>query len=174
MKAYYAKANMALGELYVVSTERGLCKIKLQKEDLGDFFQWLNKNFSSVEESFEKNEHIINQLQAYGNNELKTFQMDLHLIGTSFQKRVWEALRTIPYGSVCSYKTIAEKVGCSKGFRAVGMANNKNNIPIIIPCHRVIGSKGQLVGYGGGLEMKKRLLQLEGVSINEGKAVTTM
>ncbi len=78
-------------------------------------------------------------------------------------KKVWSALCEIPYGKTVSYKEIAEKVGVPKGARAVGIANNRNPIPIFIPCHRVIGADGSLTGYGGGLDMKKYLLELEGL-----------
>lgn len=81
--------------------------------------------------------------------------------GTPFQQRIWAALRAIPYGETRSYKAIAEAAGCPRGFRAVGMANNKNPIAVIIPCHRVIGSDGSLTGYAGGLKLKRFLLDLE-------------
>ena len=84
---------------------------------------------------------------------------------------VWEALRTIPYGETRSYKDIAVQIGKAKACRAVGMANNRNPVSIIIPCHRVIGAKGQLVGYGGGLDIKKRLLSIEGIKINNTKVM---
>lgn len=101
------------------------------------------------------------QLSAYLAGELKEFSLPLAPRGTDFQHKVWEALRRIPYGETASYKDIAEEVGRPRAFRAVGMANNHNPIPIIIPCHRVIGSDGSLVGYGGGLDLKQRLLNLE-------------
>lgn len=81
--------------------------------------------------------------------------------GTDFQKTVWKELLKIPYGKTVSYKYIADKIGNKKAFRAVGNANNKNKISIIIPCHRVIGSNGKLVGYANGIDMKKLLLELE-------------
>ena len=101
------------------------------------------------------------QLNAYLAGKLKEFSLPLAPRGTDFQRKVWDALRRIPYGETASYKDIAEAVGKPRAFRAVGMANNRNPIPIIIPCHRVIGSDGSLVGYGGGLDMKRRLLDLE-------------
>ena len=91
----------------------------------------------------------------------KAFDFPYRLHGTPFQERVWAALREIPYGETRSYKDIAEAIGHPKAFRAVGMANHANPIFIAIPCHRVIGASGSLVGYGGGLEMKKALLELE-------------
>ncbi|MEA4932809.1 MAG: methylated-DNA--[protein]-cysteine S-methyltransferase [Lawsonibacter sp.] len=93
------------------------------------------------------------------------FDLPLSPHGTPFQQRVWAALREIPYGQTRSYRDIALTVDCPRGFRAVGMANNRNPIPIFIPCHRVVGADGSLVGYAGGLDLKRRLLALEGVSL---------
>jgi len=101
------------------------------------------------------------QLQEYFHGKRKTFQLPLAPKGTDFQQKVWEALRKIPYGSTCSYKDVAIKIGNINACRAVGMANNRNPIPIIIPCHRVIGTNGKLVGYGGGLKIKEMLLKIE-------------
>ena len=106
-------------------------------------------------------EMVFQQLGEYFAGTRKTFDFPYRLQGTAFQKKVWAALEKIPYGETRSYKDIAEAVGSPKAFRAVGMANHANPIFIAVPCHRVIGSKGALVGYGGGLEMKKALLELE-------------
>ena len=102
------------------------------------------------------------QIEEYTSGKRKRFELPLLPAGTAFQKSVWQALDTIPYGETRSYKQIAAQVGNASASRAVGMANNKNPIPIIIPCHRVVGSNGALVGYAGGLELKQRLLDLEG------------
>ena len=174
MIVYYAKADTAFGKLHVATSDRGLCKLTLECEEESSFFQWLHKNFVSIEENYNKNEHIINQLKSYAKGNLKEFSTKFHLVGTPFQQKVWQALLTVPYGTVCSYKDIAERVGSPKGFRAVGAANNRNNIPIIIPCHRIIGADRSLVGYGGGLDFKRKLLSLEGITIHEGKAVTKL
>lgn len=104
---------------------------------------------------------VFRQLDEYFTGTRKTFDFPYRLHGTPFQERVWAALLEIPYGETRSYKDIAEAIGCPKAFRAVGMANHANPIFIVIPCHRVIGTNGGLVGYGGGLEMKKALLELE-------------
>lgn len=101
------------------------------------------------------------QLESYFRGELKEFSLPLEPIGTDFMKRVWTALCEIPYGRTASYGEIAERIGKPGAARAVGLANNRNPIPIIIPCHRVIGADGSLTGYGGGLDLKKRLLDLE-------------
>jgi len=101
------------------------------------------------------------QLQQYFQKKRRAFDLPLDPQGTDFQKSVWKALRNIPYGRVASYKAIAREIGCEKGARAVGLANARNPLPIIIPCHRVIGSNGSLGGFAYGLRMKKMLLQLE-------------
>ncbi len=101
------------------------------------------------------------ELSEYFNGMRKIFDIPYEFHGTAFQEKVWRALSDIPYGETRSYEEIAQAVGSPRACRAVGMANNKNPVSIIIPCHRVIGKNGSLVGYGGGLEMKKRLLELE-------------
>lgn len=101
------------------------------------------------------------QLQEYFSGSRHDFTVPLSMNGTEFQLAAWLALQTIPYGKTVSYKAIAEQIGRPKAMRAVGMANNRNPIAIIVPCHRVIGANGQLVGYGGGLDMKQWLLEHE-------------
>ena len=103
----------------------------------------------------------VEQLGAYFAGDLTTFDVDLELAGTRFQRRVWAALQTIPYGQTRSYGEIATQVSAPGAFRAVGLANGRNPIGIIVPCHRVIGASGSLTGYGGGLDRKKALLDLE-------------
>ena len=107
------------------------------------------------------------QLKEYLAGKRKSFNIPLMPEGTEFQKSVWEALQQIPYGKTCSYGEIAEKIGNPKACRAVGMANNKNPIGIFIPCHRVIGANGKLVGYAGGLEMKEHLLAIEKINADK-------
>ncbi|MFF5496613.1 methylated-DNA--[protein]-cysteine S-methyltransferase [Streptomyces aquilus] len=103
----------------------------------------------------------IDQLEAYFASELKEFTLELHLHGTLFQRSVWEQLLRIPYGETRSYGDLAEALGNPGASRAVGLANGKNPVSIIVPCHRVVGSDGSLTGYGGGLERKQRLLDFE-------------
>jgi methylated-DNA-[protein]-cysteine S-methyltransferase len=105
------------------------------------------------------------QLRAYFAGELREFSLPLDLQGTEFQLRVWHALLRIPYGATESYRNIAVSIDCANAVRAVGAANGANPIPIIVPCHRVIGSSGKLVGYGGGLPLKRRLLELERTTV---------
>ena len=103
----------------------------------------------------------VAQLEDYFAGQLTSFDLELELIGTAFQRRVWTALQTIPYGETASYGQIAEQIGSPGAARAVGLANGHNPISIIVPCHRVIGSNGSLTGYGGGLDRKRALLDLE-------------
>ncbi len=118
------------------------------------------------EKDYEVNESAVlakagNQLSEYFSGMRKQFDLPLAPSGTEFMLRVWDALQKIPYGETRSYKQIAEMAGNAKACRAVGLANNRNPIAIIIPCHRVIGAGGSLVGYGGGLDKKEFLLNLE-------------
>ncbi|MEE4114032.1 MAG: methylated-DNA--[protein]-cysteine S-methyltransferase [Desulfobacteraceae bacterium] len=104
---------------------------------------------------------VIKQLAAYFAGQRKAFDVDLHPQGTPFQMKVWSALLEIPYGKLVSYAWIARRIGKPGAVRAVGAANGRNPISIIIPCHRVIGKNGTLIGYGGGLDLKQRLIRLE-------------
>jgi len=104
---------------------------------------------------------VCKQLDEYFAGERQVFDLPLQLPGTPFQKEVWEALQQIPYGTVLSYSQVAQAIGRPRAQRAAGMACNRNPVPIVVPCHRVLGSRGQLTGYAGGLEIKARLLQLE-------------
>jgi methylated-DNA-[protein]-cysteine S-methyltransferase len=112
---------------------------------------------------------LKHQLAAYFAGEIQSFDVALFLEGTPFQMQVWAALKEIPYGSVVSYRWIADRIGKPGAVRAVGAANGRNPISIIIPCHRVIGSDGSLTGYGGGLDVKRRLLRLESQEVGSNK-----
>ena len=107
----------------------------------------------------------VHQLDAYFRGELREFDLAIDPRGTPFQKAVWSALREIPYGRTRSYGDLARHIGKPTAFRAVGAANGRNPIPIIIPCHRVVGSDGSLTGFGGGIDVKHRLLALEGAML---------
>lgn len=104
---------------------------------------------------------VMAQIESYLCGQRKSFDLPYQAQGTDFQKKIWGILEEIPYGETWSYKELAEKAGNAKACRAVGMANHNNPLPLIIPCHRVIGSDGRLVGYAGGLEVKKTLLKIE-------------
>ncbi|MGB6068051.1 MAG: methylated-DNA--[protein]-cysteine S-methyltransferase [Desulfomonilaceae bacterium] len=144
-----------IGTLTLVGDEEGLRHILFPKE----------KNPIAIQADWKKNHgffvSVKAQLRAYFNGELKEFDLVLAPVGTPFQLKVWQALRTIPYGELASYKSIAESIGNSKAVRAVGAANGRNPIPIVVPCHRCVGSDRSLVGFGGGLDTKKRLIDLE-------------
>lgn len=140
--------------------------LRLQADDEG--LQSLLLNSSPVDESevTDPSSHPIlalacQQLQEYFSGSRQKFTVPLSVQGTVFQLAAWQALQRIPYGSTVSYKSIAEQIGRPKAMRAVGMANNRNPVAIIVPCHRVIGANGKLVGYGGGLDMKQWLLDHE-------------
>ncbi len=141
-----------IGKLGISVDEKGLRKI----EFLGE-----NDVTESCEEENVLAIEVKEQLEEYFQGKRKKFNLPLAPYGTPFQLKVWSALQNIPYGETRSYKDIAIQVDNPKGCRAVGMANNKNPIPIIIPCHRVVGANGKPVGYAGGLDKKKFLLELE-------------
>ena len=106
------------------------------------------------------------QLHEYFCGKRQVFNLPLAAQGTAFQQQVWRALQNIPFGQLCSYSDIAERIGKPRAVRAVGAANGKNPIPIVVPCHRVIGSDGKLTGYAGGLKAKQKLLELEGLQLS--------
>jgi len=108
------------------------------------------------------------QLEEYFARSRTTFDLPLEALGSAFEHRVWNALRTIPYGTTTTYGAIAKSLGDRHATRAVGLANGKNPIPIIVPCHRVVGSKGELTGFGGGLKTKRWLLEHEGTVLQLG------
>lgn len=161
-KAYYSFFNSSfLGKVFVATTKKGILMIDFLTTENG-FLEKLKKLFKGElikDENMTKD--IIYQLKSYLNGKLKKFNCPLDLRGTEFQKKVWLALRRIPYGETRSYKQIAEAIGHPHAFRAVGGANGRNPIPLIIPCHRVIRSNGDLGGFGHGIEIKKRLIEFE-------------
>lgn len=136
-------------------------RIKIAQE--GDAIVEINVTDSEKESEKETPliKKTIKELEEYFEGKRKTFDIPVSIKGTEFQEKVWKALLKIPYGETKSYEDIAKMVGCPKGARAVGMANHNNKIIIIIPCHRVIGKNGKLVGYAGGLPVKEKLLQIE-------------
>ena len=122
---------------------------------------YIDANIEENEKETELLQEAHQQLKEYFAGNRKKFKLPIHLEGTEFQKKVWKALQTIPYGETRTYGEIAEQIGNPKASRAVGGANHNNPIMIVVPCHRVIGANGSLVGFGGGLDMKKYLLELE-------------
>jgi methylated-DNA-[protein]-cysteine S-methyltransferase len=119
-------------------------------------------------------EDVVQELEEYFKRERTVFTIPIAPVGTPFQQRVWTELRTIPYGETRSYRQLADAIGNRSAMRAVGAANGRNPISIIVPCHRVIGSNGTLVGYGGGLERKRFLLELEQATFSRGTATAQL
>lgn len=117
--------------------------------------------FDGLSKATDLTDYVFNQIEEYLVGKRKYFDFKYELRGTDFQMKVWNELKKIPYGETLSYKDIAIRIGNEKSYRAVGNANNKNPITIVVPCHRVIGENGKLVGYFGGLKMKEFLLNLE-------------
>ncbi|MEZ8826341.1 methylated-DNA--[protein]-cysteine S-methyltransferase [Vibrio amylolyticus] len=153
----YSHYQSPLGQLTLQASEEGLLGLWLpvyttQPDDLGE-----------KDESFPILREAAVQLDEYFASERTEFQLTLAPQGTDFQQKVWHELCKIPYGESWSYKELAERLGKPTASRAVGMANGKNPISIIVPCHRVIGKSGKLTGYAGGLDAKKTLLKLEGI-----------
>lgn len=140
-----------IGPLTILCDDNALLAIDFGRQELKNAIRGKTKLIGRA----------VNQLEEYLTGRRRAFDLPLKPRGTEFQKKVWNALLLIPYGKTKSYKDIAVMIDNPKGYRAVGMANNRNPIPIIIPCHRVIGTKGDLVGYGGGLDIKVKLLELE-------------
>ncbi len=125
------------------------------------FLKKVEDNTTQTGDKTDFTDEVYKQLCEYFDGERQKFTFKFEMRGTEFQKKVWNALLDIPYGEIRSYKDIAKAVGNEKASRAVGLANNKNPVTIVVPCHRVVGSNGKLVGYAGGLEMKKCLLEME-------------
>ena len=163
---YYQEFNSPIGLLTIASTEKGICWIEFGGIEDNIFRlqrftnKWL-KEYKLVESKAPLQEAIA-QLNDYLTKRRQSFELPLDLYGTPFQKLVWNTLMQIPFGEVRSYKDVAIQMNAPKSVRAIGSANHYNPVPIIVPCHRVIGSNGNLVGYRGGTEIKKYLLSLEG------------
>lgn len=166
-KVFCTSFDSKIGHIYIASTEKGICRMSIPKETKKDFFEWLNTNFEldAVVENKSRNKEYIDQINRYLNGKLVEFTFPIDLIGTPFQIRVWRELIKIPYGTTITYRQLARRVGVPKGFQAVGRANSANPIPIVVPCHRVIGSDGSLIGYAAGVKTKEFLLRLEGALI---------
>lgn len=159
MEYFYKEIASPVGKLKLIGSEKGLAAV-LWEDD--------NPNRIRVKEYAENNTYPVlleteRQLKEYFEGKRKEFSLILDPVGTEFQKQVWEVLSTIPYGTTMSYGDVAKQLGDIKAVRAVGAANGKNPISIVVPCHRVIGASGSLTGFAGGLEVKAFLLSLEGI-----------
>jgi O-6-methylguanine DNA methyltransferase len=161
--------NSAIGPLFLAASGRGLVALEFDARLPGQQSIRPNPRDLRIETKGFRFEDApgsmrpyVNELEEYFAGRRRQFTFALDLRGTDFQLACWHALRAIPYGETRSYADIARAVGRPKGFRAVGMANNRNPVAIVVPCHRVIASDGTLCGYGGGLDIKRKLLELEG------------
>lgn len=160
-KIFYTYIDSPIGTVFVAATDRGICSISISVTE-ETFLSEINNLGRPVRDD-QRFSDFKKELQCYLSGkrvDFKRYALDIST-GTAFQRKVWEKLLEIPYGETRSYKWLAEEVGSPKGFRAVGGANGKNPVPIIIPCHRVINSDGTMGGYSGGVWIKEWLLKLE-------------
>jgi len=164
MELVSKRLQTEIGELLVAARPSGLCRISFPVGLSGNWYPWFDRYFSQLPKSgfHPLIQEVEYQLHEYLAGNRIRFNVPLDLYGTDFQIRVWNRLLKIPYGMTVTYGEIAREMGIRKGSRAVGGATSNNPIPILVPCHRVVGSAGGLVGFGGGLELKERLLELEG------------
>ncbi|MEO5952247.1 MAG: methylated-DNA--[protein]-cysteine S-methyltransferase [Chloroflexia bacterium] len=147
-------------------TDKGLALLLFPTEDPAHATSWANRWYPNATITDGAGHPLVAQLQnelpAYFNGDLHNFSIPLDMHGTDFQRKVWAEVYRVGYAQLRSYREIASAIGNPNAVRAVGAANGANPIPVIVPCHRIIGSDGNLVGYGGGLDLKRRLLELEG------------
>jgi O-6-methylguanine DNA methyltransferase len=158
---YYAHTNSPVGPLFLAASTKGLVRLEFEGR-----VQKLNPKVK-LQEFPDAIAPYLSELNEYFSGQRRVFSLPLDLRGTEFQLQCWRALLAIPYGETRSYGDIAQTIGHPHAFRAVGMSNNRNPIAIIVPCHRVIASDGSLCGYGGGLDIKRKLLELEGATSME-------
>jgi O-6-methylguanine DNA methyltransferase len=160
---YDSKEFPILGRVYVALSQKGLCSLTLPAHPVESFFNRILTTFQPhfFTQNAEPFQDLYRQLADHLAGRLRHFNIPLDLRGTPFQLQVWEALGAIPFGETWSYGDVARYIGRPKAVRAVGQANHHNPVPIVVPCHRVIGAKGDLVGYGSGLPLKEKLLAME-------------
>lgn len=156
----FTEIESPVGELFVAASDRGLTCLLFEKWAHGpDRTGWEPDDGSEILAAARR------QLDEYFAHQRTVFDLPLDLLGTPFQVQVWRALTKIPFGSTLSYGELARRVGSPNGSRAVGAANGKNPVAIVVPCHRVIGSNGDLTGFGGGMERKSWLLKHESLTL---------
>ncbi len=160
---YVHSFQSPIGKITLASSDAGLAIIKLAGERSADFQKMLAKRFGKFEKASggTTNKKAQKQILAYLSGKRRTFEIELDIEGTPFQKKVWQCVRKIPYGATTTYGQIARSIRNDGASRAVGSANGRNSLPLIIPCHRVVALSG-LGGYAGGLATKKKLLKIEG------------
>lgn len=165
---FYTEMDSPIGPLTIVGTKKGLCILEFgSMEDVEERLSgWLKKQSFAGEliNSREALLQVVHALEEYFSGNLEKFDLPIDLHGTPFQKKVWNELLNIEYGTTKSYKDIAEAIAAPKAVRAIGTAIGQNPVPIIIPCHRVINSNGKLGGFTGGIDKKQKLLKIENAS----------
>lgn len=172
-RVWWSEVESALGTFGIASTDKGVLTMLLPREPMGQeaVIRRLAPGAEIVPDDGH-NAEAIRQLREYLAGERQKWDLPLDMRGTPFQVAVWEALYEVPYGETASYGEIARRIGKPEAVRAVGAANGANPLPPLIPCHRIIGSNGKLTGYGGGLPLKQKLLDLERVTLG-GEATRT-
>jgi methylated-DNA-[protein]-cysteine S-methyltransferase len=158
---FISRYDSPLGRYVLVTSSKGIVCLEPEEHGFLRIARWKKEGLPIEEDGSKLRNRVLRELEAYFGGKLKKFTLPLDLRGTPFQKAVWEALLRIPYGETRSYSDIAQAIGKPAATRAVGLANGANPVSLIVPCHRVIGKSGDLVGYGGGLERKRTLLELE-------------
>lgn len=165
LDAAYDIADSPIGPLFVASSDRGLCRIGFEPELEAELEHMARKHGVNVLRVPRRVERPVRQLAEYFEGSRVRFELETDLTGVPpFQQRVLEALARVPFGRAITYGDLADRIGNRRAARAVGGALNRNPIPIVLPCHRIVGTTGNLVGYGGGLERKRALLELEGLT----------
>jgi methylated-DNA-[protein]-cysteine S-methyltransferase len=164
----YAQIDSPVGPVWVATTGRGICAVGLGAGQPEAFLAGLARQISPEppREDAAALTPALTQLREYLSRIRRVFDLPLDVRGTAFQRAVWTAVARIPYGTTTTYGEIARRIGQPQASRAVGAALSANLLPILIPCHRVIGARGRLVGYSGGIEMKAALLRIEGVLLS--------
>lgn len=168
---YCQEINTPIGRILVAAGTAGLCRVCFPVELSARWFTWFNRHFLRLPQkgSFPVLDEAVRQLRQYFSRQRKGFDLPFDFRGTPFQIKVWKELLRIPYGTTVSYGEMARRMGNPRASRAVGGAVGHNPVPILVPCHRVIGCDGTLVGFGGGLRIKEQLLELEGTRIPFGE-----
>ena len=168
---HVAEQDSPVGALRVASTERGLAYVELPHASGRGMEGWLHRRLPDARRSagFAPNRLAVTQILEYLEGKRMAFELPLDLRGTDFQVAVWNALLAIPYGETRTYQELAREVGRPRAVRAVGAANGANPVSLVVPCHRVVASGGKLGGYGGGLELKARLLAMERQRPSQGR-----
>jgi O-6-methylguanine DNA methyltransferase len=157
------RTSSPVGPLFFAASDKGLVRLEFEAR-----IQKLDAKTTQLKESRQALAPYVCQLNEYFAGQRREFSFSLDLRGTEFQLACWRAVLEIPYGETRSYRDIARAIGHPHAFRAVGMSNNRNPVAIVVPCHRVIASSGSLCGYGGGLDIKRKLLDLEQAQVRPG------